>query len=248
MQTLPGIGRSTAAAILSLSAGQRQAILDGNVKRVLARHAAIAGWPGRSDVLKALWQRAEVLTPMQRVDHYNQAMMDLGATLCTRRNPGCDACPVNADCIARRDAAQHDYPGRKPRKALPQRGVRMLLVREPGGAVLLERRPPSGIWGGLWCLPEIAPDGDPMAWCAEQVRQPGELGRTLASRRHTFSHFHLDIEPVEILLKRPGCGVLEADRQLWYNPQQPENVGLAAPVARLIAELAETSSNGEQHG
>ncbi len=239
MQALPGVGRSTAAAILSLAGGQRQAILDGNVKRVLARYFAVDGWPGRGAVTKHLWQLADDLTPARRTANYNQAMMDLGATCCTRRNPCCQACPVADGCQAFASGRQHDYPGKKPKKALPEKRVRMLLVRDPTGAVLLERRPPSGIWGGLWCLPEAEAERDPLDWCVDRLQQSGDIGRTLTARRHTFSHFHLDIEPVEILLKRPGCGVLEAGHQLWYNPNQPDDVGLAAPVARLLDEIAE---------
>ena len=239
LQSLPGIGRSTAAAILSLAGGQRQTILDGNVKRVLARYFAEPGWPGRSAVLNRLWGLAEALTPERDVAAYNQAMMDLGAGVCTRSRPDCLNCPLNADCQAYRLGRQQDFPGKKPRKSLPQRAVRMLLVREPAGGVLLEQRPPAGVWGGLWCLPEVASDADPLAWCEDRLQQPAVLGRTLVSRRHTFSHFHLDIEPVEILLTQPGCRVLEGGLRLWYNPGQPEAVGLAAPVARLIDEIAD---------
>ena len=239
MQSLPGVGRSTAGAILSLAKGQHQAILDGNVKRVLARYFAVHGWPGKSDVMKRLWAFAEDLTPPQHTAQYNQAMMDLGATLCVRRNPRCDDCPVCDGCDARAQGRQHDYPGKKPKKALPEKRVRMLLVRDTAGAILLERRPPTGVWGGLWCLPETAIEHDPVDWCAERLQADGLISRKLNARRHTFSHFHLDIEPVEILLKRPGCGVLESERQLWYNPRQPENVGLAAPVASLLEEIAE---------
>ncbi|MGB5450721.1 MAG: A/G-specific adenine glycosylase [Sedimenticolaceae bacterium] len=239
MQRLPGIGRSTAAAILSLAGGQRQTILDGNVKRVLARYQAEPGWPGHTAVSKRLWELAESLTPARRVAEYNQAMMDLGATLCTRSNPDCGKCPLAADCAAHRQDRVSEYPGRKARKTLPQRAVRMLLVRDPSGAILLERRPPAGIWGGLWCLPELAIEADPLDWCTDSLQQAAALGRVLPARRHTFSHFHLDIEPVEILLNQPGCRVLEGDRQLWYNPRQPETVGLAAPVARLLDEIAD---------
>ena len=239
MQALPGIGRSTAAAILSLSGGQRQTILDGNVKRVLARYFALDGWPGKSSVMKRLWQLADDLTPMQRTAQYNQAMMDLGATCCTRRNPHCQDCPVADGCQAYASGRQHHYPGKKPKKVLPEKRVRMLLVRDPAGAVLLERRPPSGVWGGLWCLPETEIEHNPLDWCVDRLQQAGDIGRTLVSRRHTFSHFHLDIEPIEILLKRPGCGVLEDGRQLWYKLGQPVNVGLAAPVVRLLKEIAD---------
>jgi len=239
MQTLPGVGRSTAAAVLSLAQGQRQSILDGNVKRVLARHVGEPGWPGRSAVSSRLWALAESLTPRQRVADYNQAMMDLGAGVCTRSDPDCDVCPLRGDCAAFELGRPQDFPGRKPRKSLPQRKVRMLLVREPSGNVLLERRPPAGIWGGLWCLPELDPKTDPLAWCGDRLQQSARLGRTLALRRHTFSHFHLEIEPLEILLDPPGFGVLEGGQRLWYNPRQPEEIGLAAPVARLLDEIAD---------
>jgi A/G-specific adenine glycosylase len=248
MQALPGIGRSTAGAILSLAAGQRQAILDGNVKRVLARHFAVAGWPGRSAVLKRLWELAESLTPAAQVAQYNQAMMDLGATVCTRSRPRCESCPLSGSCKAFQAGNPQDYPGRKPKQTLPERSVQMLLVRDPGGTILLERRPPAGIWGGLWCLPELATGEDPLAWCRARLRRTAGLGRELPRRRHTFSHFHLQIAPIEILLKGPGCAVLEGDRQLWYNPLQPQDVGLAAPVARLLQEVSGQGINGEQHG
>ena len=239
LQALPGIGRSTAGAILSLAGGQRATILDGNVKRVLARCFGIEGWPGSSAVLKRLWQRAETLTPGERVDHYNQAMMDLGATVCTRGRPACEACPLAEGCVARATGRQQELPGRRPRKTLPQRAVRMLLVRDASGALLLERRPPAGIWGGLWGLPEIDSDADPLGWCHETLQQGAEITRHLETRRHTFSHFHLDIEPVELLLTGPGCGVLEASDRVWYNLERPQDVGLAAPVARLIDEIAD---------
>ena len=239
MQRLPGVGRSTAAAILSLARGQRQTILDGNVKRVLARHAGIDGWPGGAAVAARLWAVAEGLTPHTAVAAYNQAMMDLGATLCVRSRPRCGDCPVAADCVARRDGTQHALPGRRPRRTLPERSVHLLLVREPGGAVLLERRPPTGVWGGLWSLPELVQGGDPLRWCTDELGHAGLLGRRLPPRRHSFTHFHLDIEPLEILLDAPGCAVLEPDRRLWYKPGEPESLGLAAPVARLLAELGE---------
>ena len=239
MQALPGIGRSTAGAILSLASGQRQVILDGNVKRVLARFFGIEGWPGSSAVLRQLWQCADSLTPEKRVDHYNQAMMDLGATVCTRGRPACDSCPLAGDCVALASGRQQELPGRKPKKDLPRRAVRMLLVRDGSGGLLLERRPPAGIWGGLWSLPEIAVDADPLGWCREALQQSARITRHLDPRRHTFSHFHLDIEPVELLLNGPGCGVLEAAGRVWYNPRQPDDVGLAAPVARLIGEITD---------
>ena len=238
MQSLPGIGRSTAAAILSLAKGQRAVILDGNVKRVIARYFAIAGWPGTAAVSNRLWALADSVTPPDRVAHYNQAIMDLGATVCSRSRPSCGACPLRNGCVAHRQGNPEAHPGRKPKKALPEKAVRMLLVCDPEGAVLIERRPPTGVWGGLWCLPETAVDTDPLDWCIDQLAEAAVLGRRLPARRHTFSHFHLDIEPIEILLDRPGSAVMEAHSRLWYNPKAPNSVGLAAPVARLLAEVA----------
>jgi A/G-specific adenine glycosylase len=248
LQALPGIGRSTAGAIASLAQGQRAVILDGNVKRVLARHQAIAGWPGHTAVAKTLWNIADRLTPEKRVAAYNQAMMDLGATLCTRRNPRCGDCPVGVDCAARRAGDPHDYPASKPRRERPVREVTMLLLRDDSGRVLLEQRPPTGVWGGLWCLPELSPQQDVHAWCRDQIGVTAEASRRLSTRRHSFSHFHLDIEPVEILLNAPGCRVLEGFGRLWYNLASPENIGLAAPVVRLLNELTGSEKDGVQDG
>jgi len=245
LEALPGIGRSTAGAIVSLSMQQWAPILDGNVKRVLARHHAIAGWPGRSAVLKRLWQLAETQTPRDRAHHYNQAMMDLGATLCTRSRPRCGDCPVKDTCLAKSRGDWQAYPGKKPKQAMPERCVQMLLLRNRAGEVLMQRRPPQGIWGGLWGFPELPMTEDPLQWCLEQSLGEAHLRRELPQRRHTFSHFHLDIEPREILLAEPGCGVLEAGEWVWYNPSQPDARGLAAPVARLLEELdTEETSHG----
>ncbi len=237
VMALPGVGRSTAGAILSLALGQRQVILDGNVKRVLARHAAIEGWPGQAAVSKALWALAEARTPGQRVADYNQAMMDLGATCCTRTRPDCGACPVQTDCEAFRSGRQDAFPGRRPRRDLPVRQVQMLLVRDEGNRFLLERRPPQGIWGGLWGLPELALGEDPLGWCERAGMGEVRAGRTLPSRRHTFTHFHLEIRPREILLNRAGCRLADGDRLLWHDPRRPGRHGLAVPVARILDEI-----------
>jgi len=243
---LPGVGRSTAGAVLSLALGRHHAILDGNVKRVLARCFAVAGWPGRAAVLTRLWALTERLTPAARVRDYNQAMMDLGATVCTRGRPACDACPLAADCRARAQGNPQAYPGSKPRKALPVRQVRMLLLRDPAGRVLLEQRPPSGVWGGLWGLPELAMGDDPLAWCRQQFGGEPLQQRDLPERRHTFSHFHLDIAPRQILLPEPGWAVLEGPDRVWYNPAQPDARGLAAPVSRLLEEILQNNDEVAQ--
>lgn len=241
---LPGIGRSTAGAILSLADGQRHAILDGNVKRVLARHAGIEGWPGRAAVLDALWALAERHLPATRVDAYNQAMMDLGATVCTRSRPQCATCPLAADCVARRESRQVDLPGRKPRAALPEKHVDMLLL-EYRGRIFLEKRPPSGIWGGLWSLPE-SPDAE--AWLGER-RLDAALD-TLLPLTHTFSHFRLHIRPVHARLSAPPANVSDGESG-WYDAASLPALGLAAPVQRILQQFAARMTepeNGDRDG
>ncbi len=233
---LPGIGRSTAGAILSLGAGERHAILDGNVKRVLARCFAIAGWPGHSAVQKQLWQHAEQHTPDERVADYNQAMMDLGSLVCTRKMPQCRECPLAQICQAHAQGDETAYPAPKPRKTVPIRTTCMLILKNGKGEIMLEQRPPSGIWGGLWSLPECPTEDQAIQWCDEQLGITGRLVSSWPVRRHTFSHFHLEITPLEIQVE-PRDAVMEAPRRLWYNPAQPGACGVAAPVARLIREF-----------
>ncbi len=231
---LPGIGRSTAGAILSIACGRRHAILDGNVKRVLARHAAIAGWPGTAKVLDALWDIAEARTPAERVNDYTQAMMDLGATLCTRSRPACGECPLKSDCRAFAAGDVAAYPGRKPKREKPLRHTTMVLA-VAGDALYLERRPASGIWGGLWSLPET--DGDAAGWC------DGTLGATpvevisWATLRHSFSHYDLDIRPVVLRLGAESSKVCDGDDARWVSLDSEPPGGMAAPVKKLIDAL-----------
>ena len=238
---LPGVGRSTAAAILAIADGQRHAILDGNVKRVLARHAAVPGWPGKAAVADALWSLAEACTPAARVGDYTQAIMDLGATLCTRTQPDCAACPVRSDCRALADDAVGEYPGRKPRREKPLKQTTMVLA-SMGNAVLLERRPEAGIWGGLWSLPEAA-DGAVEDWVAERLAMPIAASEDWAPLRHSFSHYDLDIRPVLVRLP-PGAGrVADGGGETWFDLDAPPPGGIAAPVARLIDELRKHVTN-----
>ena len=234
---LPGIGRSTAGAILALASGQRHAILDGNVKRLLARFRAVEGWPGHSRVLALLWELAETYTPQERVADYTQAMMDLGAMVCTRR-PQCGACPLAVGCVAHALGRETEFPEPKPRRQLPVRQTRMLLLRTDQAEVLLEKRPPSGVWGGLWSLPECPSDAVVVEWCHDVLGVKVEHVRSWAMMRHTFSHFHLDITPISGQIKNPANGVMEAGRFVWYNTRQPDARGLAAPVQRLLSILA----------
>jgi len=241
---LPGIGRSTAGAILSLACGQRHAILDGNVKRVLARFHAVEGWPGKAAVLERLWALAEASTPLERVAAYNQAMMDLGATLCTRGSPDCAGCPLQTDCRACRQGRQRDFPAPRPRRALPVRSVHMLLLTVADGGVYLQRRPPTGIWGGLWSFPEFDSETALLAWCDQkQIPVPGRLAPWQALR-HTFSHFHLDITPCHLQLQNPRLSVMEGEGTVWYKTGQSGSLGLAAPVQRLLMRL-QNSKRGD---
>ncbi len=234
---LPGIGPSTAGAILALACGQRHAILDGNVKRVLARYHAVDGWPGQSRFERQLWDWAEQHTPDAQVDDYTQAIMDLGATLCTPKNPRCDACPVQFGCEAFAQDAVLQYPQRKPSRALPRRRCRMLVLVNGADDVLLERRPPTGIWGGLWSLPECPWNESWSRWCQDELHLEPKSSKTLEVVRHTFSHFHLDIHPVFARVDLNGRFVMAPDRWVWYNSASSDQRGLSAPVRRLLDEL-----------
>ncbi|MFT5483464.1 MAG: A/G-specific adenine glycosylase [Halieaceae bacterium] len=240
---LPGIGLSTAGAIRSIGFGERAAILDGNVKRVLARYHAVAGWPGRPSVLKQLWHHAEEHTPGARHANYSQAMMDLGATVCTRSKPRCDDCPVKNACRARAEDLIAELPGKKAPKILPIKSAYMLMMQRSDGLVLLVRRPPTGIWGGLWSFPEASIETDIGDHLGDYYLAPTREPNTWPVHRHTFSHYHFDILPVHVNLDSKESSkmdnrVMESDQQLWYNIAQPQEIGLAAPVVTLLASLA----------
>ena len=230
---LPGIGRSTAGAICSIAFKKPAAILDGNVKRVLARYAAIDGWPGQTAVHNRLWLEAETYSPVQRVADYTQAMMDLGATVCTRSSPSCERCPLSDNCVAYSQGKQAEYPGKKPKKKLPVRTSCFLLIYNQQGELLLQKNPPAGLWGGLWVLPQVDAVDEAEEYCSkigleltEQQVQPAQ--------RHTFSHFHLDYQPILAQAIDRSCAVAEGDNQLWYNPQNPLSLGMPAPIVALI--------------
>ncbi len=238
---LSGIGRSTAGAILAQALGQRHVILDGNVKRVLTRLYAIEGWPGKKDIENQLWDIAETLTPEQNLTDYTQAIMDLGASACARK-PECTNCPVTELCRAHQQGNMKDYPTPKKRKTIPVKTTKMLVLQNEKGEVLLQQRPPSGIWGGLWSLPEYPEAGemqnnDPNSlktWCEEKLGLMIHQPEIQTVFRHTFSHFHLDITPIHCRLKSPANHVMEADKRVWYNTQQPESLGLPAPVLKIL--------------
>jgi len=235
LEALPGIGRSTAAAIRAFAFGARAAILDGNVKRVFARHAGLAGYPGEQKVERQMWAMAEQRLPAAGLEPYIQGLMDLGATLCTRTRPRCADCPVQADCVASREGRTVELPTRKPKRALPQRETIMLVLLRDG-AVLLEKRPPTGIWGGLWSLPEVEDDAG-----ARQLAQ--SLGGDWKSREalqvieHGFTHYHLSIQPLLLTRIAPVTTAQEPGRE-WLPLAQAHGAGLPAPVKKLLTGLA----------
>jgi A/G-specific adenine glycosylase len=230
---LPGIGRSTANAIAVFCFGARAAILDGNVKRLLARHAGIEGWPGTPAVESQSWRYATSLLPERDVATYIQAQMDLGATICTRSRPKCESCPVAEDCIARRDGRTDELPTAKPRKALPVRATTMLVLIE-NGRVLLLPRPPTGIWGGLLSLPELPAGND-----AEQ--EAVRLGCTIRNKQaltpvtHTFTHFRLTITP--LLCEVQALHAAAEPGARWLASADMAQAALPAPIRKLLAVL-----------
>ncbi len=237
LMALPGIGRSTAGAILALACGQRHPILDGNVKRVLARYHAVEGWPGRSAVATELWRLAESHTPRQRVADYTQAVMDLGATVCTRSRPRCAECPQARDCRALALGRPTDFPGRRPRPRERRLRTAQFAIAWDGAAVLLERRPPSGIWGGLWSLPEMGAAEDPGAWSRRRLGAAPASVERWETLQHSFTHFDLAIEPVLIRFPSRPAAVADGDDHRWYDVAGDAEVGLPAPVSRLLARL-----------
>jgi A/G-specific adenine glycosylase len=238
VMALPGIGRSTAGAILALSRGGRHPILDGNAKRVLARVFGIVGDPSSKTVLEALWERAEACTPDQGVAAYTQGIMDLGATLCTRARPACTQCPMNTHCVAALEGRQMELPGIKIKRNRPAREATLLIAQsggKGGGAVLLERRPVSGIWGGLWSPPQFASADEALAWCGREFGHVGE-SKTLAPIDHAFTHFDLRLKPL-LVRGRQKLEVLDTDDRLWYQLDAPPRVGLPQPIRQLLERL-----------
>ena len=249
---LPGVGRSTAGAILSSCLNAPYAILDGNVKRVLSRYFAVNGWPGEKKTEDRLWQLTGEVTPNAQVADFNQAMMDLGAMVCTRSKPKCGLCPLQSNCRANAEQNWQVYPGKKPKKALPERDSYFLLL-EKDGKVALEQRENAGLWGGLYCFPQFADKQELLAYLASNgIQQYQEW----TAFRHTFSHFHLDIYPIyarfddqtnpEDVDRSDWKKVAEKQNQYqsallsavkyWYDPQNPDPIGLATPVKNLLTQ------------
>jgi A/G-specific adenine glycosylase len=234
---LPGIGRSTAGAILAISQGSRFPILDGNVKRVLARYYALEGAPDEAATLAQLWEVAEANTPASDVAIYTQAIMDLGATLCTRAKPRCGECPIATDCRARIEGRQGELPARKRTRAARRLRHAFMLVARRECEVLLVQRPPSGIWGGLWCLPEFNDRAAAENFAATALRSARLTGAQLPDIEHSFTHFDLKITPI-VARCRAESGVRDGE-SLWYDLVHPARVGLPAPIKTLLGTLLE---------
>ena len=235
---LPGVGRSTAGAILSFAAGQRWPILDGNVKRVLARCFRVPGWYGRSDTMKQLWYLADSVTPDENTAAFNQGMMDIGSMLCVKSSPKCEACPLRKICLSYHHHSQAQYPQKKPGKAKPHKRTLMLLHRCEE-RVLLWRRPPSGIWGGLWSLPEVDNEAAIPLWqqsFLHTTRAPRKVQRDVI--RHQFTHYSLDISLAIIELDAPPTPVADQDNYAWIEPADFAAHGLPTPVRKLLSTLA----------
>ncbi|MDA3869291.1 MAG: A/G-specific adenine glycosylase [Gammaproteobacteria bacterium] len=232
--SLPGIGRSTAGAILAQALGQRHAILDGNVRRVLSRYFEIDGWVGKKPVENALWEKAEACTPDTRCADYTQAMMDLGATVCRRSAPDCPQCPLRQGCRAHRNQRVGELPTPRPKKTLPVKTVRMLLLVNPEGELLLEKRPPTGIWGGLWSFPELVLESDVAQTCEKRWGYQVEAIEDQPGFRHTFSHYHLDITPCRVQLLPTTTAIHEHSEQRWCNLDNYRQCALATPIADIL--------------
>jgi A/G-specific adenine glycosylase len=233
---LPGVGRSTAAAIAVFAHGERRAILDGNVKRVLCRIHGIEGWPGTRSVEEGLWRLAEDLLPETDIGVYTQGLMDLGATLCRRGKPDCPKCPFEETCVANSQGRQGELPAARPRKAIPERTTRMLIALN-AGAVLLEKRPPSGVWGGMWSLPE----GDAAVGADTMARSLGlEVveARELPPMLHVLSHFRLHILPGLVHVRQPSSCTREPGL-VWLDIEDVRDAALPAPVRVLLEGLKE---------
>ena len=231
---LPGIGRSTAAAIAAFASGERRAILDGNVKRVVARHAGIGGDPAKPSVIAALWKQAEERLPSRGIEAYTQGMMDLGATVCVRTRPLCDACPVASDCVARRDGRVGELPGKRARAERPRKSIAMLVVVSRG-EVLLEKRPASGIWGGLWSLPEARVDEDPRRALRRSCGLAATSVEKLAPFEHGFTHFTLEAHPVRLGVT--GARRLTSPAMTWMPLSDFRGAALPAPIRKLLDQL-----------
>jgi A/G-specific adenine glycosylase len=244
IQRLPGIGRSTAAAIAVFAYGKHYAILDGNVKRVLARCFGMDGYPGVKRNERLLWQKAEDLLPdpmesgINRIEVYTQALMDLGATVCTRAAPKCEVCPLREVCLAFRESRVKELPSRRPGKKLPEReAILLILIRQ--GKILLEKRLPTGIWASLWCFPEMAGSEDAHVYCKCHFNMDVKLLPPMDKFHHTFTHFKLRIQPLplQVVSRAPEIALQRHAELKWFTLEDAVNSAIPAPVKKLLARI-----------
>jgi A/G-specific adenine glycosylase len=238
LANLPGIGLSTAGAILSLSMNISAAILDGNVKRVLARVCAIDEWPGQLKIIRQLWEIAISLTPQERVANYNQAMMDLGAMICTRSQPKCSACPLMFCCQAYQQKNVSAYPVAKPKKSLPKRQAYFLILQNHANEILLIKRPAVGIWGGLWSLPECSAPQMLNDWSKQNLACQLSDIEVMPDVQHVFSHFQLTLVPIKAKVKKQLPLIMESAEQVWYKKGKQQTIGLPAPIQKILEEVS----------
>lgn len=239
--SLPGIGASTAAAIASLAFNQPTAILDGNVKRVLSRYFMVEGLPESSTVKKKLWLLAEQCMPQKNAAEYTQAIMDLGATCCTLKNPNCQNCPVQKTCQAFLNDKVDHYPFKTIKKTRPTKQQQFLLMHTSNhDRIYLEKRPSKGLWGGLWCLPAIELDMDPKQYIANNYGFNCAAINNLIKIKHSFSHFHLHITALALTIQ-PNAKLFVENTGEWFHVYQLDNIGLAKPVQQIINYFIEKS-------
>ncbi len=232
---LPGVGRSTAAAICAFAFGARRAILDGNVKRVMTRYFGVRGYPGDRQVEETLWRKAESLLPKRQIAAYTQALMDLGTSVCARRQPRCLACPLRTGCVAHSKGLTESIPAPRAKKALPHKQT-VMLVLQHAGEVLLEKRPPAGIWGGLWCFPEAAPDDDVGKICARRFGASISAAQPLPTLEHGFTHFRLSIQPQRVRVAQLAPRAAEPGH-VWLSVEEARSAAVPTPVKRILASL-----------
>ena len=236
LMDLPGIGPSTAAAILSQAMNQPTAILDGNVKRVLTRFFRIHGWPQQSQINKKLWELANHCMPKQRCADYTQAIMDLGATCCTNKNPNCSNCPLSNNCLALMHNEQHQLPTKKIKKPVPSSKQQFLVLKNDQGLIYLEKRPPSGVWGGLWCFPSLNLEDCPLNYIQNNYGLKGEAPKPLMVFKHRFTHLHLEIHALTIKTKALASQIAESNGD-WFSMDQLDGLGLAKPTSMILESI-----------
>ncbi|BCA95948.1 A/G-specific adenine glycosylase [Legionella antarctica] len=239
LMDLPGIGPSTAAAIMSQAFNKPAAILDGNVKRVLARFFLIKGWPEQAQVKRCMWSLADACMPRKRCADYTQAIMDMGALCCTTKNPDCFNCPLQNHCQAFKNNEQHLYPNKKLKKPVPIQSQQILVLYDDQGLIYLEKRPPTGVWGGLWCLPGLDQGKCPLGFIQLQYDLKGETPKQLTAFKHRFSHFHLEINALSIKTRALNNKVAATYGQ-WFSKKELSHLGLAKPTSLILSKLYES--------